>query len=89
MYAGHALIESKNKLGFNSGASGYFLSRHIMTELIHAWNDPNDSRYNTCSNNRNNVSKWYQSNPGLLTASCLKEGMDVRPLDSRDEMGGH
>jgi hypothetical protein len=35
-----------------------------------------------------NGKKWLQSNPGLLTAECLKS-VGVDPLDTRDDMKRH
>jgi hypothetical protein len=80
LYAGHAL-RPKNQKGtqyaFNSGASGYFLSRKSMQTLTEKWNSGDE----ICQGSGN---KWLQGNPGLLTAECLKS-FGVDPVDSRDQ----
>lgn len=84
LYAGHAL-KPKNQKGtkyaFNSGASGYFLSRKTMRILINKWDEGDQ----ICEGNGK---KWLQLNPGLLTAECLKS-VGVDPLDTRDDMKRH
>lgn len=84
LYAGHALRpknQKKGKYAFNSGASGYFLSRKSMKELIDAWERHDEH----CESTR----KWLQGNPGLLTAECLKHGMGIDVIDTRDESKRH
>ena len=84
LYAGHALRPKGQKglqYAFNSGASGYFLSRKTMQTLTQKWNEGDA----ICEGNGR---KWLQGNPGLLTAECLKS-MDVDPLDTRDEEKRH
>lgn len=78
LYAGHALKGEKEP-AFNSGASGYVLSRTTMNRLITEWNKP-DSK---CSGG--NASKWLQGNPGLLTAKCFAEVLDIPIIDTRDK----
>jgi hypothetical protein len=84
LYAGHAM-KPKNQHGtqyaFNSGASGYFLSRKTMQQLVEKWN----SKDEVCEGSGR---KWLQGNPGLLTAECLKS-MGVDPVDSRDAQKRH
>lgn len=77
-YAGHALHNSKDKFGFNSGAAGYILSRLTVDSLIEYW-DLNDPR---CGGS--NMKKWLQGNPGIVTARCLDEALEVFPIDTRD-----
>lgn len=84
LYAGHALRPRNQKgtrYAFNSGASGYFLSRKTMQALIEKWNDGDA----VCAGSG---SVWLQGNPGLLTAECLKS-MGVDPVDSRDKDKRH
>jgi len=83
LYVGHALIGGNDKLSFNSGASGYFLSRKTMNELISSWEDE-ESIYSG-----KGASKWFQGNPGLITAKCMKDTMNLLPLDTRDDNGRH
>ena len=84
LYAGHAL-RPKNQKGtkyaFNSGASGYFLSRKTMQVLTEKWNEGDT----VCEGSGR---KWLQGNPGLITAECLKS-VGVDPLDTRDESKRH
>jgi len=81
LYVGHALKGGK-ETAFNSGASGYVLSRTTMRRLIAEWDKP-DSK---CSGA--NVSKWLQGNPGLLTAKCFQEVMGIQLIDTRDKADG-
>ena len=84
LYAGHALRPSNQKgmkYAFNSGASGYFLSRLTMRVLTEKWNGGDQ----VCSGSG---SKWLQGNPGLLIAQCLKS-IGVDPVDTRDKMKRH
>ena len=78
LYAGHALKGVK-ETAFNSGASGYVLSRTTMSRLITEWDKPGSK----CSGG--NVSKWLQGNPGLMTAKCFQEVMDIELIDTRDK----
>ena len=32
--------------------------------------------------------KWWQGNPGLVRANCLKMTMNIHPIDPRDETRG-
>lgn len=84
LYAGHAL-RPKNQKGtkyaFNSGASGYFLSRKTMRVLVDKWHEGDRA----CAGSGK---KWLEGNPGLLTAECLKS-VGVDPLDTRDDMKRH
>jgi hypothetical protein len=84
IYAGHALKPKGTNYAFNSGAAGYFLSRSTIQSILSKQqeNDPN------CSN-KNDIRSWLQGNPGLVTANCLKESMNVDPIDTRDELGRH
>eukprot|EP00573_Skeletonema_grethae_P008955 CAMPEP_0201693216 /NCGR_PEP_ID=MMETSP0578-20130828/5867_1 /ASSEMBLY_ACC=CAM_ASM_000663 /TAXON_ID=267565 /ORGANISM="Skeletonema grethea, Strain CCMP 1804" /LENGTH=413 /DNA_ID=CAMNT_0048178703 /DNA_START=113 /DNA_END=1354 /DNA_ORIENTATION=- len=81
LYVGHAL-KGEKETAFNSGASGYVLSRTTMRRLIAEWDKP-DSK---CSGA--NVSKWLQGNPGLLTAKCFQEVMGIQLVDTRDKEDG-
>eukprot|EP00986_Skeletonema_menzelii_P019539 scaffold28379_cov160-Skeletonema_menzelii.AAC.1 len=78
LYVGHAL-KGEKETAFNSGASGYVLSRTTMSRLITEWDKP-DSK---CSGG--NVSKWLQGNPGLLTAKCFQEVLGIQLIDTRDK----
>ena len=78
LYAGHAL-KGQKEVAFNSGASGYVLSRNTMRRIIAEWDKP-DSK---CS--LGNASKWLQGNPGLLTAKCFVEVLNIPLLDTRDK----
>ncbi len=84
LYAGHAL-RPKNQRGtkfaFNSGASGYFLSRKTMQILTEKWNSGDE----VCQGSGR---KWLQGNPGLVTAMCL-QSIGVNPVDSRDKEKRH
>ena len=75
MYHGHALKNGEDV--FNSGASGYILSRETMKKLVHEWDVENP----TCTGK--NADKWLQGNPGLLTTKCLKEVLNVEAIDTR------
>eukprot|EP00581_Thalassiosira_minuscula_P018505 CAMPEP_0183730742 /NCGR_PEP_ID=MMETSP0737-20130205/33591_1 /TAXON_ID=385413 /ORGANISM="Thalassiosira miniscula, Strain CCMP1093" /LENGTH=371 /DNA_ID=CAMNT_0025963319 /DNA_START=289 /DNA_END=1404 /DNA_ORIENTATION=- len=77
LYAGHAL-KGKGESAFNSGAAGYVLSRSTMEKLIKEWEDPKSK----CS--PANASKWIQGNPGLLTAKCFEEVLNIPVVDTRD-----
>lgn len=77
LYAGHAL-KGKDETAFNSGAAGYVLSRSTMERLIGEWEDPRSK----CS--ASNASKWLQGNPGLLTAQCFNQVLNVPVVDTRD-----
>lgn len=84
VYAGHAL-RPKNQKGlkyaFNSGASGYFLSRKTMQFLMeHLKDDLTTTTRNT---------KWLQGNPGLVIAQCLKKNLGIDPIDTRDDLKRH
>ena len=81
LYVGHALKGGK-ETAFNSGASGYVLSRMTMSRLIKEWDKP-DSK---CAGA--NVSKWLQGNPGLLTAKCFQEVLGIQLIDTRDKDEG-
>jgi hypothetical protein len=78
LYAGHTLKGHK-ETAFNSGASGYVLSRTTMSRLITEWDMPGSK----CSGG--NVSKWLQGNPGLLTAKCFLEVLGIQLIDTRDK----
>jgi len=81
LYAGHALKPNGQDFAFNSGASGYFLSRKTMRFLTENWSD--------CEGKTAHNRKWLEGNPGLLTAKCLKASIGIDPLDSRDEVKRH
>ena len=78
LYAGHALKNQKDSFAFNSGASGYILSRLTLESLVKRWKqkDPNciitDDR-----------PIFFQNNPGLITAKCLQQSLGVSPIDTR------
>ena len=83
LYAGHAL-QTKDII-FNSGAAGYILSRTTMRKLVEKWNEGTDPY---CAPNlddsTNKHTKWLQKSPGLFFASCLKNGLGISPIDTRD-----
>ena len=83
LYAGHAMKNDHSNFAFNSGASGYFLSKATMSALIQKWesNDP------SCS--IKNAPPYLQNNPGLLTAKCLNDSLKIKPIDTRDILGRH
>ncbi|KAL7549892.1 hypothetical protein ACHAWF_013148 [Thalassiosira exigua] len=78
LYAGHAL-KGKGETVFNSGAAGYVLSRSTMERLIRELDKPASE----CS--PENVSKWLHGNPGLLTAQCFVQVLDIPVVDTRDK----
>mmetsp|Transcript_18971 Transcript_18971/g.41332 ORF Transcript_18971/g.41332 Transcript_18971/m.41332 type:complete len:442 (-) Transcript_18971:16-1341(-) len=78
MYVGHAL-KGQGEGAFNSGAAGYVLSRSTIEKLIKEWNDPKSK----CS--AANASKWHQGNPGILTAYCFTQVLNIPVVDTRDE----
>mmetsp|Transcript_20965 Transcript_20965/g.23799 ORF Transcript_20965/g.23799 Transcript_20965/m.23799 type:complete len:488 (-) Transcript_20965:76-1539(-) len=90
-YAGHPLKpQGATPYAFNSGASGYFLSRYTMKTLVDKFHanggeDAEEELDENCQGTR----KWLQGNPGLLTANCLKMSLGVDPIDTRDEWGRH
>lgn len=85
VYLGHALGESNRlKYGFNSGASGYVLSRNSLRKLVAAL----DAQKPQCSTT-NSGSKWLAGNPGILTAACLGETLETPPIDTRNGDGEH
>jgi hypothetical protein len=79
LYAGHAL-KGKKETAFNSGAAGYVLSRLTMERLINEWDTPDSKCYETPT------SKWLESNPGLLTAKCFLQVLNIPLLDTRDKV---
>jgi hypothetical protein len=81
MYSGHALKHDDN--AFNSGAAGYLLSRTTMTKLIKAWDDKDPK----CA--LKEADKWLQGNPGLVTANCLKDSLNVSVEDTREDQRLH
>ncbi|CAB9529685.1 Core 1 synthase, glycoprotein-N-acetylgalactosamine 3-beta-galactosyltransferase, 1 [Seminavis robusta] len=84
LYAGHAL-KSDNDV-FNSGAAGYLLSRNTMKKLVKAWQGT-DPHCTLDPNNRK--SKWLQGNPGVMSAVCLKEALNVTAIDTREDSKFH
>lgn len=80
LYAGHAL-KGSGEIAFNSGASGYFLSRKTLSSLVETWNE------NMVPKECSGDSKWLQGNPGLVTAECLNKHLNVPSLDTRDNEG--
>ena len=78
LYVGHAL-KGEKETAFNSGASGYVLSRTTMSRLVTEWDKPGSKCQSA------NVSKWLQGNPGLLTAKCFQEVMGIQLVDTRDK----
>jgi hypothetical protein len=80
LYAGHALKSKNSEYAFNSGASGYLLSRHTMETLISKW----ESGDELCDSNN----KFIQGNPGLILAQCL-HSIGVDPIDTRDNFYRH
>lgn len=81
LYAGHAL-KGQKETAFNSGAAGYVVSRTTLERLIKEWENP-DSKCSAAS-----VSKWLQGNPGLLTAKCFGEVLNIPLVDTRDQTEG-
>lgn len=84
MYAGHPMKPGGEDFAFNSGASGYFLSRETMRFLTKRWSEKED----ICEGNTAKNKKWLQGNPGVLTAKCLAS-IGLNPIDSRDELKRH
>lgn len=84
MYAGHALKENENS--FNSGAAGYVLSRHTMKSLVEKWHEK-DAKCLGKSDGKHN--KWLQGNPGLVTATCLREVLYTTAEDTRERNKWH
>eukprot|EP00978_Attheya_sp_CCMP212_P047903 scaffold446450_cov63-Attheya_sp.AAC.1 len=84
LYAGHALKENDSDYAFNSGAAGYVLSRTTMSHLVQKWEHEKDSE---CL--ATNAPKWFQGNPGLVTARCLQHSMNIAAIDTRDDAGMH
>ena len=80
LYAGHALKPKNSEYAFNSGASGYFLSRHTMETLLSKWQSGDE----LCDSNN----KFIQGNPGLILAQCL-HSIGVNPIDTRDSLYRH
>lgn len=78
-YAGHALQNAQG-LSFNSGASGYILSRLTSKTLIQKWDEEDPSCVVTGTGQHSN---WLKGNPGLLTARCL-DSFGVKAFDTRD-----
>jgi len=78
LYAGHAL-KGQKETSFNSGAAGYVLSRVTMERLLKEFDNPKS----TCS--PEGASKWIQGNPGLLTAQCFDQVLNIKLVDTRDE----
>jgi hypothetical protein len=82
LYAGRTLANAEHVL-FNSGAAGYILSRHTMERLLNAW-DSYQARCDIDPNHKNpHKIKWYNENPGLVTAQCLA-ALNVAPVDTRN-----
>lgn len=82
LYAGHALKAKNSEYAFNSGASGYFLSRRTMKTLVQKWASPDGDPMCDVSNN------FIQGNPGLSIAMCL-HSIGIDPIDTRDEFLRH
>lgn len=85
MYAGHALRNQKDV--FNSGASGYVLSRETMKKLINTWEHhriqkENNLDYDDSCWVGSDASAWLQGNPGLVTVKCL-QSLGIRAIDTR------
>ena len=81
MYEGHAMKNDADV--FNSGAAGYILSRETMKKLVEKW----DSDDKSCVTNGGPA--WLQGNPGLATAKCLKESLNVVATDTRQHGKWH
>lgn len=81
MYAGHAL--KNDEYAFNSGAAGYLLSRKTMAKLVKAWGDRDPKCVLT------KADAWLQGNPGLVTAKCLKDSLNVSVEDTREDKRLH
>mmetsp|Transcript_27850 Transcript_27850/g.43217 ORF Transcript_27850/g.43217 Transcript_27850/m.43217 type:complete len:442 (-) Transcript_27850:347-1672(-) len=83
IYLGHALGESNRlKYGFNSGASGYILSKNTLRKLVAAL----DAKKPKCTSDG---SGWLAGNPGILTAACLGDTLGTPPIDTRNSDGEH
>jgi hypothetical protein len=78
LYAGHAL-KGEHEAAFNSGAAGYVLSRSTMEKLINEWDNP-ESKCSAAS-----ASKFIQGNPGILTAQCFGQVLNIPLVDTRDD----
>jgi len=83
LYAGHALYEKRSGKMFNSGASGYVLSKTTMQNIVNEW----DAEPTNPNCQISGLSKWLDNNPGLVTAKCLFHALDCQPMDTRDEEG--
>jgi len=80
LYAGHAM--KTDEYVFNSGAAGYLLSRSTMKKLVQMWKD----EHSACSiDPEDKKTKWLQGNPGLLTTYCLKNGLNISAIDTRED----
>lgn len=91
LYAGRALADN-NGLAFNSGAAGYALSRRTLTDLVRRLDDHDDHSAGAYKKDPCDVSattKWLRNNPGLLTATCLRDALRTTPVDTRDGRGEH
>ena len=81
LYAGRTLAD--DKMLFNSGAAGYFLSRATMQKLVEKW----DAQDETCWIG-SEAKKWLQGNPGLVNAKCLAS-MNIQAIDTRAKEKWH
>ena len=81
LYAGHAL--ANEELTFNSGASGYVLTKLTLRKLVDA---VTEEKSNCTTDNTNH---WLSGNPGIMTAKCLGDTLGTPPLDTRTAQGEH
>ena len=82
LYAGHALANTGITYGFNSGASGYVLTKLTLGKLVDAIAEEKDH----CTGDKNG---WLAGNPGIMTADCLGVTLETRPFDTRTKKGEH
>jgi hypothetical protein len=92
LYAGHAMIDAKAEYMFNSGASGYVLSRRTMQVLVDVWSEQSSfdalpQIAHPCHPPKGQGAKWFQGNPGLIIARCLHHALKVNAIDTRDRTG--
>jgi len=81
LYIGHALKKDSEEYAFNSGASGYLLSKYTMKQLIQEWNLDISEQHPQCQTS-DGIS-WYNQNPGLILAKCLHYKFETYPIDTR------
>jgi hypothetical protein len=86
-YAGHAL--QTDDIIFNSGAAGYFLSRKSMERLVKIWKDGTDPTCSYVPDVTTPQMKKMQQSPGLYLTACLKNGLSITPIETREDHKYH